>query len=209
MTTKNKTIVAFHVGPGGRFQNSGFKSFFGQYNIYQVISRVGDSKWLFEGYENESVLRRKIKGYSNLTEKLDWCRDNQDFTFFEKRLNYNMGDFGLLDSNGNFMISQKNIDTGVGVLDFDGNYDKYYTCYIDDCEEEELLCIAKSNEWNKLDILEEAGFKNVNIFDGFDMLSEMVQSGDSFEENFKEITEKQYENDDDAKKIGNKYYTTI
>lgn len=39
MEVKNKIIVAFHVGRGGRFHNAGHKTFIGEMDFQELISR--------------------------------------------------------------------------------------------------------------------------------------------------------------------------
>ena len=51
MTTSNKIIVAFHIGRGGRFNNSGHVSFLGEKNFQELIQM--NSNELFESNKDE------------------------------------------------------------------------------------------------------------------------------------------------------------
>ena len=59
------------------------------------------------------------------------------------------------DQNGNFLISEKEAESGVGSLDWDGDYDADNCFYLEDCDENDLLLIADSNEFDKEDLIEE------------------------------------------------------
>lgn len=59
------------------------------------------------------------------------------------------------DQNGNFLIYVKDVESGVGILDWDGIYDTD-TCFkLSECNEVDLKIILESNEWDKLDVIKE------------------------------------------------------
>lgn len=109
-----KTIVAFHIGRGGRFNNQGFRSF------------KGTCKGIFE-FENNNTFTR------NRDKKGRFCKEY------------------IVDCNGNIIIESKDMDLyhkGIGILEFDGPFDTTYTCYLEDCCEEEIELIVNSSQWN-------------------------------------------------------------
>ena len=122
-TSSNKTIVYFHIGRGGRFNNQGHKSFNGEKNILQVLSDCDNSGQLNFIHERD--------------EKGRFCSPY------------------YADCNGGFLISVKDANTGVGSLDWDGDYDSDYCQYLSECNENELNLILESNEWNAIRLVEE------------------------------------------------------
>lgn len=156
MTTKSNTIVAFHIGRGGRYWNPGYKSFIGEYNIGHY---VGD---LFLHYENQSEVYKKIKGRPNLEEKFQECSDNDDFSWFEQ-IGFDLGEKTYFTETGYPVgLTLKEEESGVGRIDIDGEYNTTYTCYLKNCSEAELKLILNSNEWNKFELIEEY-FEDQNI----------------------------------------------
>lgn len=59
------------------------------------------------------------------------------------------------DSNGNCMITFEEAKTGVGSLDWDGQYDTDTCFFLKDCSETDLLIILESQQLDKLNIIEE------------------------------------------------------
>jgi hypothetical protein len=102
-------VVAFHIGRGGRFHNSGHKTFYGEYNIMEVINRQDH--------------------------KISWHNKNSLGRFCEPF---------YADSSGNVLITEKQAATGVGTLDFDGEYDTYICKRLEDCTEAELDILERS-----------------------------------------------------------------
>jgi hypothetical protein len=101
MKTVENTIVAFHIGRGGRFYNPGFQKFLG------------------EG---------EIKKFTD-----DLFEDNGQY--------YN----GVGDPVG---LTEEEYQSGIGTIDIDGKFDTTYTCFLSNCNEEELNLIANSDYWN-------------------------------------------------------------
>lgn len=144
-----KIIVAFHIGRGGRFYNPGFKSFIGEKSINDFTDD------LFINYEYQYDLFKKIKGYSNLEEKYYECCDSDDFSFFENRLNFEMGEKVYTDCNGCFVgLTVKEAEEGVGCITIDYDYDTTYAKYLEDCTEEELDLIRNYDYYKSPLLLE-------------------------------------------------------
>ena len=158
-TNTTSTIVYFHIGRGGRFFNSGHRTFCGAKNIIEVLqANDSNGNWNFINRENASDVRKKLenKGLTNLIELFEECQDNDnDFAEFEKRTGLNLGELCYTDSNGNVIITVAEAETGIGVLCYDGDYDTDICKYLHECDEYDLLKIADSNEWNKEKLLKE------------------------------------------------------
>lgn len=101
----NEIIVAFHVGRGGFFNNSNHKSFLGEYTLQDLISKAID--------ENKC-----------------WC-DTEDIDG-----NVLDDDKWTLEDEGKILLEGRAaMESNVGTLDFDGEYDTDYAKHLDDCTE--------------------------------------------------------------------------
>lgn len=167
---KNRTIVAFHIGRGGRFNNAGYLTYLGE-------KRIGDfTNDLFTRLQNENEILQTLS--EDVRDRLkDLCVDENyillkhDFGVTQEMLGdieyycgASMQEVGLL---------RKEVEEGIGKIDIDGDYNTTYTTYIEDCDRSELLALAKSNEW---ELLKEYGFKDAEKFDLDNRLVEMVQN---------------------------------
>jgi hypothetical protein len=158
MENLTSTIVFFHIGRGGRFNNAGYKDFCGAKNITEVLQLNDSGKnWNFISRENESQIYEELdkRGLTNLMQLFEKCRDNDDFSEFEKRTGLQLGEQYHTNQNGGLLISVAEAETGVGRLEWDGSYDTDICQYLHDCDQDELLLIANSNEWNKENLLQE------------------------------------------------------
>lgn len=144
-TTENqfgKTIVAFHIGRGGIFNNSGFRTFIGEKTIDMFISD------LFVGYENQHSILQMVKNNSILSKFYDKISDAiiEENTDLLESFGIQMNDLGercYFDFNGNIMITESDVNIGIGCLDHDGQYDTTYSKYVDECSDSELELIIK------------------------------------------------------------------
>ena len=122
-SSENKTIVYFHTGRGGRFNNAGHRTFQGTKNIGEVLSLCDSSnQWSF---------------LKNRDEKGRFCAPY------------------YADQNGNYLISEKEVISGVGQLEWDGIYDTDTCFLLSECDENDLMLINESREWNKENVLVE------------------------------------------------------
>lgn len=149
------TIVAFHVGRGGHYWNAGHKSFIGQEKIGKFTSD------LFIRHENLLDFKKRYgfdqtfnsdqKCISDLATEENYDELEELFGITAEML----GEIYYYDGSGsNVGLSEEDVDKGVGCIDIDGQYDTTYTCYLSDCNEEELRLIADYN-----------GYVNSNIVD--------------------------------------------
>lgn len=154
------TIVSFHIGRGGSFWNAGHRSYRGVETIQEVVNIISDKHWLFAGYENQNDILGDLD--KDIRDKaIDLMSEvGQDDKLEDLGINVeDLGQHGLLDTNGSFMISDEDLESGVGTLNFDNDYDTYYTKHLQDCDVNELKLIADSRD---ADILEEL---EVEIFE--------------------------------------------
>lgn len=148
----NDTIVAFHIGRGGRYHNAGHREFIGT----KPISYYVDD--LFLSHENFLDIKKKIDGRKNLEELLINASDG-DFEAEQRleRLGMPLGEQIYIDSNGNPVgLTVEEADGGIGCIDIDGDYDTTYTKLLSDCDTNELKTMKESpNYWGVDDVIKE------------------------------------------------------
>jgi hypothetical protein len=153
MKTAENTIVAFHIGRGGHFYNQGHKTFLGEREIGEFTED------LFLNYENETRLWEE---HGKEDEIFDLVY-NEDFEALAAKYDIYPQDLGekvYFDGSGNPVgLTKKEVDSGIGRIDIDGDYDTTYTQYLSDCDEREIEIIKKSDHWNKEEFLELLGIK--------------------------------------------------
>jgi hypothetical protein len=146
-----ETLVTFHIGRGGRFNNPGFKSYCDQDRT--IDSYTSD---LFAMYENQHLIYTKIKRKENL-ERLfhqateDVGNPNDAFYEFERRTGLKFGKAYYCNGGGNSTGLPVNND-GTGCIDEDGQYDTTIVQKLEDCNEDELLLIYESNNYKSSDV---------------------------------------------------------
>lgn len=150
MKTLENTIVAFHIGRGGRFHNSGFLTFLGE----QEIGEFTDD--LFIDYDLSSLdcplinAENKDLFYELLYE--------DEFEELNKMFGITKADLGekiYFDSGGNGTeLTESEFDSGIGKINIDGEYNTTYTCYLKDCSEMEIKAIESSDDFNKNELLD-------------------------------------------------------
>ncbi len=150
---KNKTIVAFHIGRGGRFNNQGHLSFIG---TKEICSFIGD---LSLKHENLTKFEKRV-GYDishEETPSIIDLIDNKNFELLEEAYGITEEMLGaeiFFDFNGNPVgLTDAEVDTGIGRIEQDGDFDTTYTKYLSDCTEAEIEAIRNSQEWSKDDLL--------------------------------------------------------
>lgn len=82
-----------------------------------------------------------------------------------------------MDVNGNLLISVEDVEKGVGRLEWDGLYDTDSCFHLSDCDEQDLMIILKSNEYNKESFL-------IDFFDNF---SGIVVDWEKFDGDFEKL----------------------
>jgi hypothetical protein len=149
-------LVAFHVGRGGRFYNEGHITYLGE---DKTISDYTSD--LFIVYENQDELYSLIKGRYNLEKKFDECNDSDNFTWFEDRLKFDLGEKVYISggSRSPVGLSLAESETGSGIIDIDGGYNTTYVQTLSECSELELdliLCYSGYVSQDVLDYCREA-----------------------------------------------------
>lgn len=154
-----KTIVAFHIGRGGRFYNAGHLSFIGCKPIGDFIND------LFPVYENASDIFEMIKGRENLEELYRKATEDWDNAAIARlsSLGLDLGEIEYCDGGGSQVgLSQKDAESGIGTINIDHDYDTTYTRYLDDCNRDEINAIIRSDGWR---ILTDEQQEYVNFLD--------------------------------------------
>lgn len=106
-----KTILHFHIGRGGRFNNTGYTTYKGIEDA-SIISNY----LFFPKYKNGNDITRSNTHY-------------------------------MLDETGNELSATVNeYNRGVGVYDWDGDYDTDSFIYADDLDEDLILLILQGND---------------------------------------------------------------
>lgn len=138
-----KTIVAFHTGKGGRYNNAGHRSYAG---IKIISDFLGELSLTFE---NEWEVNYNI----SLSE------DNEDLkSLFAKAMDqdegailqlanagHDLGDLGY-GREGIMLISCEEVERGTGTIEFDGQYNTICCMFLSECDEEDIKLIAESGE---------------------------------------------------------------
>lgn len=152
--TIEKTLITFHTGRGGRFYNPGHVSFVNQ---DMTISSYTDD--LFLAYENASEIANKIGDRENLIKLFELAKevDGVDASNarerFEKITGLSFGELVYVDWNGSEVgLAYEN--DGTGRINIDNAYNTTVVKYLEDCSDDELLMIYKSNNWKSADVQE-------------------------------------------------------
>jgi hypothetical protein len=140
------SIVAFHVGRGGRFYNPGHLTFIGE----KSIGDFTDS--LYPNFENEQNFKNRLgfdKSFDGNKCILD-CFTDEDFETLNTLYGITeemLGDKVYRASNGELVgLTQKDVESGVGCINIDNTYNTTYTTYLKDCSEVELQTIWDSKK---------------------------------------------------------------
>lgn len=147
--TTEETFVTFHIGRGGRFNNSGHRSYVDQ---DMTIDSYTDD--LFSNYENHYEFCRKFGKRENLIALLDSAVEGNDDA--QERLagwGFDLGEEIYTDCNGT-PVGLKVINDGTGCIDNDGDYDTTYVNRLEDCNDDELELIYNSNNYVSTDVRE-------------------------------------------------------
>ena len=145
--SNERKIVAFHIGRGGRFNNAGFLRFLGE-------KRIGDfTEDLYPGYENERDFKDRLgwdQSFDGIPCILD-CFTNRDLETLEKSYGITeeqLGEYGYWKGNGNHSgLYEKQVESGIGTINIDNDYDTTYTTYLEECSDRELEAIIYSDVW--------------------------------------------------------------
>jgi hypothetical protein len=161
--TENKTVVHFHIGRGGHYNNSGHRTFEGIADLQEVISQHSDS--LFYNRENYYSILKDLESrrLTNLVGLLESCRNADDFSKFEAKTGLSVGEPVHTDCNGTIIVDAESFDSLIGSLNWDYEYDTDVCQYLEDCNERELLTIANSRAWKSDDAIQEYFDKSTEL----------------------------------------------
>ncbi len=109
-------FACFHIGRGGRFNNQGHKTYRNDIKDFQELLRY---------YTNELFFYTEDEGGNELPAE-EWA---------------------VKDESGSVLLQgREEIESEIGRLDFDGEYDTTYVCSIDELDDEESALIIKAYE---------------------------------------------------------------
>lgn len=156
MNNISNTIVAFHIGRGGKNNNPGYIRFLG-------TKEIGD---FIEGYflnpTNHWELLNAIGNRDNILELYyQAIQGMQNFEIdhyiqFERRTGLVIGALEWTNENGTPIgLTFEQYDEGIGIIEIDTHFDTTYTKYLQDCNEDEVKLIVNSMEWNADYLIEE------------------------------------------------------
>jgi hypothetical protein len=157
MKTENTedTLITFHIGRGGRFNNAGHKSYVDQ---DRTINSYTDD--LFVHFENYLDVLEKIdteeKGrFCDLITDLENNIHNEDIlATLAADYGITLADLGKLiyvDLNGSPVGLDYDND-GTGTINIDNEYDTTIVCRLQDVSEEEARLILTSNNYVGTDV---------------------------------------------------------
>ena len=143
-STIGQTIVGFHTGRGGRFYNAGHVSFIGECKISDFTNN------LFSRFENESNFKDRFgfdfTGDKNQKCILDLITD-REFEDLEEKFGITLemlGEEQYYNNENPVGLTEAESDSGIGVIDIDGEYDTTVCLTLEDCSDEELQLIVDS-----------------------------------------------------------------
>ncbi len=141
------TILAFHIGRGGRFHNSGYLSFIGEANIGDFTND------LYAGYENEKDFKNRLgynESFGGVKSIIDCFSDRDTDTLLESYgiSEKQLGEYIYKDSNGEDVgLTEEDVEKGIGRIDIDGDYDTTYTTYLKDLNRSEVAAIKRCGDY--------------------------------------------------------------
>ena len=138
-------ILAFQVGRGGRFNNSGHLTYIGEKHIGEFTDN------LFTRFENQSDFQERYgwdNTFSDQKSILELIAD-KDFSELGEKFGISEEDLGeeiYHQDNGNDVsLSVLEAESGLGTIDLDGEFDTVYTIRAEDLGECEIDAIVNSS----------------------------------------------------------------
>lgn len=152
MSQSNNTIVAFHIGRGGRFYNEGFLSFLGEKKISDFTNE------LFLVYENQAEVEKEIGDRENLKALFLKAIEDEDQKACDrlKAIGLELGGKEWMTCGGAPVgLTEEEAESGLGTINIDGGYDTTYTKLLSDLNEQERkLVIADDSNWMLTELAE-------------------------------------------------------
>jgi hypothetical protein len=98
------------------------------------------------GRFNNAGFKRYL-GEKNIGEIINIYDDSRPMFYYDRDKNGRFCKPYYADWNGNHLIDERDVETGVGELNFDNDYDRFISKFIEDCIDSEIELIIESNEW--------------------------------------------------------------
>ena len=132
------TLVAFHIGRGGQFNNDGHISVI---DFNKSINRYTED--LFVNFENMSEILDAIEEKDNLKELFfEASSDKVKEATFERKTGLKLCKLIYTDMDGN-PVGLDFENDGTGKINIDNDYDTTYVKRLEDCSENELELIKE------------------------------------------------------------------
>lgn len=147
-----KTLITFHTGRGGRFNNGGYTQYVNQ---DKSISTYTDD--LFSGFENTYEVIKEIGERENLLKLVEEAQEESNTEspayLRLKSMGLDLGElYYFTEGNANTGCAVNN--DGTGTINEDGQYDTTKVIRLEDCTEDQLQMIVDSNNWKSSDVLD-------------------------------------------------------
>lgn len=152
MTTIENTLITFHTGKGGRFNNPGFRSY-----CDQDKSIDSYTKDLFVNYDNQVSILNEYEKYDNIfraLEKAIECDFSSNHEEILKRLGLTAEAFGkkvYQDVSGNPVGLDCDND-GTGSINIDNDYNTTTVVRLSECDEADFRMILDSARWKSANV---------------------------------------------------------
>lgn len=145
-------IVTFHVGRGGRFNNQGFLRYCGE--DHSAKHQVETENYM--AFENESeIIQKHGDDVIDLITDLANNPLSDEYKAFCDKYG-NLGDVVINSCDGN-RIGDYVEDGQPFTYDEDGEYDTTYGIRLEDCDEDQLELIVKSNQYKSSELIDWIG----------------------------------------------------
>lgn len=162
-TEHKDTIVAFHIGRGGRFNNGGWLSCIGEQRISEFINE------LFVRFENHDEVLSRFSNQQIRNAVID-AIGNNDFEALAAFgvMESDLGEVIYCDQAGNEVgLTVAEAETGIGTINIDHQYNTTYTTTIGELSDDELSAVQRTT-----------GFIGLVLNDLRDMLNEQEAIND-------------------------------
>jgi hypothetical protein len=131
-----KIIVSFHIGRGGRFYNQGHVSFIGEQDINDFVDD------LFIRFENEPKILSRFSNNQLLNAVRNAIADEDydtlvKFAITKEDLGQREYYCGASGSSVGLLVD----NDGTGRINIDNDYNTTYSCFIEDCSENDIRLI--------------------------------------------------------------------
>lgn len=206
-----KKVVVFHIGRGGRFHNSGYKTCEGLFDSFDPeyfgIDTYSTFRNLDEVLESANISRDELYdfGFDYTLNAYNWDDDSKQLFNDLKLKHYefdeddniiedesitaeDLGEPILTGSSGNELCTIEELNSDSGSMDINGDYNTYYWCPISELNEREFEIMIRDLDTDEYkdemvkNGTDEHVFDILNYFDRLNEYIDALQNCISFEE---------------------------